>query len=112
MHDIAHLVTPFVNPQQLPEFFWMHLSKDIEHLSRVTGKGIEDSTIIVHLVLSEILTNTTPDSKLVDKMEVKLTFNNNPGGPGGEEGGGGGGGGAHTEITTLLQGCNKVVTRL
>ena len=64
MHDLANLVKPFVNPQHLPEFFWMHLSKDIEHLSHVTGKGLEESAIIVHLVLAEILTNSTPDRKL------------------------------------------------
>ena len=64
VHDLAHLVKPFVNTEQLPEFFWTHLNKDIEHLSRVTGKGVEDSAIIVHLVLSEILINTAPDCKL------------------------------------------------
>jgi hypothetical protein len=64
MHDLAHLVKPFENPHHLPEFFWNHLSKDIEHLSHVTGKGVEDAAIIVHLVLSQILTNITPDCKL------------------------------------------------
>lgn len=64
VHDIAHLVKPFVHPEHLPEFFWMHLTRDIEHLSRVTGKGVEDSAIIVHLVLCEMLTNIMPDCKL------------------------------------------------
>jgi hypothetical protein len=63
MPDLAQLVKPFVNPQHLPEFFWMHLNKDIEHLSRVTGKGMEDSAIMVHLVLSEMLTDAAPDCK-------------------------------------------------
>ena len=38
----------------------MHLSKDIEHLSRVTGKGIEESALIVHLVLHRIFTIEPP----------------------------------------------------
>ena len=53
--DLVHIIKPFVNPQNIPEFFWMHLRKDIEHLSCVTGKGLEESAIIVHLVLHEML---------------------------------------------------------
>lgn len=64
IHDLAKHIQPFVNPAYLPEFFWMHLCKDIEHLSRVTGKGPEESAIIVHLVLSEMLLNTMPECKL------------------------------------------------
>ena len=53
--DPAQLIKPAVNPKQLPQFFWMHLRKDIEHLSRVTGEGMEESAIIVHLVLQDML---------------------------------------------------------
>ena len=53
--DLAGLVNPQVNPELLPEFFWMHLKKDIEQLSFVTGKGMEESSLIVHLVLCKIL---------------------------------------------------------
>lgn len=52
----AGLVKPQVNPDNLPEFFWMHLIKDVEHLSRVIGKGLDESAIIIHIVLHEILT--------------------------------------------------------
>ena len=38
-------------PAHLPEFFWRHLCKDIEQLSRVTGKGMEECALMVHLVL-------------------------------------------------------------
>jgi hypothetical protein len=55
--ELANLVKQNVN---LPEFFWMHLSKDIEHLSRVTGKGMEESALIVHLVLHNIFTKLPP----------------------------------------------------
>ena len=52
---LAELVKPAVNPKLLPQFFWMHLRKDMEHLSRVTGKGMEESAIIIHLVLQHML---------------------------------------------------------
>ena len=62
--DLVQLLTPpHVHVQHLPEFFWEHMKKDIEHLSHVTGKSIEDSVILVHLVLREVLTNKLPDSK-------------------------------------------------
>lgn len=70
VQDVANLVKPFVNPQHLQEYFWMHLQKDIEHLSLVTGKGFEESCITVHLVLSEILTKVLPIGKLLDCLIV------------------------------------------
>ena len=65
MQDLVPLVKPRVDPQYLPEFFWMHLSRDIEHLSHVTGKSMEDSAMIVHLVLNEIATGMIPNCKLI-----------------------------------------------
>ena len=53
--ELAALVAPRVNPNSLPEFFWRHLQKDVAHLSRVTGKGLDESAIIIHLVLCNIL---------------------------------------------------------
>lgn len=53
--ELATLVTPRVNPNSLPEYFWGHLQKDIAQLSRVTGKGFDQSAIIVHLILRNIL---------------------------------------------------------
>ena len=60
MAELADLVKPHVNPNNLPEFFWMHLNKDIEQLSRVTGKSVDESAIIIHLVLRGILTKAPP----------------------------------------------------
>ena len=65
MASLAELVKPFVHPQHLPEFFWRHLQKDIEHLSQVTGKGLEEAAIIVHLILKDILTKPPPTCKCV-----------------------------------------------
>ena len=57
---IAGLVSPPVPPQQLPEFFWAHLEKDLDLLGRDTGKGLEENVMIVHLVLRQILTSKPP----------------------------------------------------
>ena len=61
---IAGLVTPPVPPQQLPEFFWAHLVKDLELLGKDTGRGLEENVMIVHLVLRHILTTKPPIGKL------------------------------------------------
>lgn len=53
--ELASLIKPRVNPNQIPEFFWMHMKKDVAHLSRVTGKGLDESVVIVHLVLRNIM---------------------------------------------------------
>ena len=58
--ELAELVKPPVKHDLLPQFFWMHLKKDIEHLSRVTGRGMEESALIIHFVLHDIL--LTPPS--------------------------------------------------
>ena len=57
---VPELINVVKQRADLPEFFWMHLSKDIEQLSRVTGKGIEESTLIIHLVLRNIFTKLPP----------------------------------------------------
>ena len=57
---ITGLVTPPVLPQQLPEFFWAHLEKDLELLGKDTGRGLDETVMIVHLVLRRILTVNPP----------------------------------------------------
>lgn len=47
-----------VTPNDLPQFFWDHLQKDVEHLSRVTQLTLEESAIIIHMVLHGILKKT------------------------------------------------------
>lgn len=59
--ELAALVKS--NPDNLSEFFWLHLTKDIQQLSRVTGKGLDESAIIIHLVLREILLKPPPTCK-------------------------------------------------
>ena len=57
---LAQLVKPPVLPRDLPEFFWRHLQRDIEDLSKITSRGIDECAMIVHLVLSQILTTDPP----------------------------------------------------
>ena len=57
---IAGLVNAQVTPQQLPEFFWAHLEKDLELLGKDTKKGLEENVMILHLVLRQILTLNPP----------------------------------------------------
>lgn len=61
--DLGQLVKPFVSHDDLPEFFWMHLQKDIEQLSKLIGKGPEEAAMIIHLVLKNILTKNPPGKR-------------------------------------------------
>ena len=60
MEGLTQLVKVGVRPQDLPEFFWRHLERDVELLGRATGKSVDDSAITIHLVLSEILLKAPP----------------------------------------------------
>ena len=57
---LAAIVKPKVPQSSLPKFFWRHLKKDIEQLSRATGKSPDESAIIVHLVLQNMLLKAPP----------------------------------------------------
>lgn len=58
--DLAALLNSKVQvtPNDLPQFFWDNLQKDVEHLSSVTQFTLEESAIIIHMVLHDILTKT------------------------------------------------------
>ena len=60
MEGLIQLVKVDVRPQNLPEFFWHHLERDIELLVKSLGKSMDDSAITVHLVLKEILLKDPP----------------------------------------------------
>ena len=64
--EIVALVKPHVEPENLPEFFWMHLKRDIEQLSEVIGRGLDETAIIIHLVLYTVLTSPSPTCENVD----------------------------------------------
>ena len=60
MEGLVQLVKVGVRPQDLPEFFWHHLERDMELLGSAIGKSMDESAIIVHLVLREILLKDPP----------------------------------------------------
>jgi hypothetical protein len=61
----AGLVHADVPSEQLPEFFWAHLEKDLELLGKDTKKGLEENVMILHLVLKKILTLNQPTGMFV-----------------------------------------------
>jgi hypothetical protein len=62
---IAGLVHADIPSEQLPEFFWVHLEKDLELLGKDTKKGLEENVMILHLVLEKILTLNQPTGTLI-----------------------------------------------
>ena len=48
------------SPQELPEFFWGHLERDVQLLGRALGKNPEEAAIVIHLVLKSVLTVSPP----------------------------------------------------
>ena len=60
MEGLTQLVKVDIRPSNLPEFFWCHLERDMELLGRAIGKNMDESAIVVHLVLKEILSRDPP----------------------------------------------------
>ena len=63
--DVATLIKPAVNPNGLAEYFWKHLEKDLEGICAILKKGEDESVLLLHLVLKEILTQKSHASMLV-----------------------------------------------
>ena len=63
LEHIAEVTKRKVVPANLPEFFWIHLEKDMECMMQCTGRGIEECAIIVHLVLQQIFFKTPETCK-------------------------------------------------
>ena len=77
MEGLIQLVKVDIRPQDLPEFFWHHLERDMELLGKATGKSVDDSAIIVHLVLREILLRdplTCEDINCRDTLAVDAIY--------------------------------------
>lgn len=55
--DVAALVSSRVNPNGLPEFFWRHLEKDLEGICALLKRGEDESILLLHLILKEVLTS-------------------------------------------------------
>lgn len=64
IETLAELVHPTIPPQNLPEYFWMHLERDLGDLCKITSRGIEECSMIIHLVLKDVLTKKPPTGKI------------------------------------------------
>ena len=58
--DLVNIVKCRVPPDCLPEFFWMHLEKDIEQLSIIIGRSKDEAAVLIHLILKRILLENPP----------------------------------------------------
>ena len=61
---MALVKSGLTSPQELPEFFWGHLERDVQLLATALGRNPEDAAIVVHLVLRNILTITPPTAAI------------------------------------------------
>ena len=51
--------------EELPNFFYEHLEKDVRDLSKLTGKKFEDVVFILHLVVKSLMETSTEQCKEV-----------------------------------------------
>ena len=58
------------SPQELPEFFWGHLERDVQLLARALGKNIDEAAIVVHLILKNINTFTIDSTGYTRHLET------------------------------------------
>ena len=61
MECIKKAVSPPVKVKQLPQFFWDHLTYDLDLLSKALGLSTDDTTLIIHLILKGMQDEAFPD---------------------------------------------------
>ena len=44
-----------VDPRNLPNFFYLHLERDVRDIAQLTGKNFEESTFLLHLVIRSLM---------------------------------------------------------
>ena len=80
---VALVKSGLTSPQELPEFFWGHLERDVQLLAKALDKNPEDAAIVVHLVLRNIATISPPSAAIAlmtlgkreDRYEWEKQFN-------------------------------------
>ena len=45
-----------IRPAEISYFFWQHLERDVNLLSRATGKSKDEACLILHIILKNITT--------------------------------------------------------
>ncbi|XP_070580810.1 E3 ubiquitin-protein ligase rnf213-alpha-like [Ptychodera flava] len=59
--DIAVLINPSIIATEVPSFLWRHIERDVHLLTQACGKSVDDSYLIIHMILQEILKQTPQD---------------------------------------------------
>ena len=62
---LVQLIKPTLREQEIPEFLWKHLEKDLTLLGRALGRSVDEAVLVIHLVLQDILVKDIPKSKLL-----------------------------------------------
>ena len=70
MLDFIH---PTVKPEDLQQFFWQHLIRDLELLSKVIGYSVDDAALIVHLILQGVH-NSTCTGEIISYIHTLLVI--------------------------------------
>ena len=52
------MIEPEIAAENAPEFVWNHLQKDLKNLAEALGKNIDDTSVVVHMVLQQMLTTS------------------------------------------------------
>ena len=66
--DLVHIVKCSILPDNLPEFFWMHLQKDVENLSSCIGRSTDECAVLIHLILKRMLVENPPKGKSLGQV--------------------------------------------
>ena len=56
---LEELISPGLQLEDIPLFFWQHLQRDLEILATSLGRSIDEAALTVHLVLKQICTHYT-----------------------------------------------------
>ena len=59
---MIHLPEQLVGMNQTKMFMWRHLVKDIDILAKATGKSIEDTILLIHIILTSMLKDPVQNS--------------------------------------------------
>lgn len=51
---VNNVISMAMPTNAVPAFLWQHIQCDLEVLSRAIGKGIDDSALLVHLLINEL----------------------------------------------------------
>lgn len=69
--NLEHLVK--IHSSKLSQFFWKHLKVDMEALSAAVGRNLEETALLVHLVLKEVSSRDPP--KGIKPLVLKILMN-------------------------------------